>query len=59
MMLKIDVIKFEAQDVITSSIPVPTEEILPCYCDEFCRTDGGGPSYEHRKHEKCTECEYF
>lgn len=31
-MLKIDVIKFEAQDVVTTSIPEPA-----CYCGDGCK----------------------
>jgi hypothetical protein len=33
-MLKIDVIKFEAQDVVTTSIPEPA-----CYCGNGCEIE--------------------
>jgi hypothetical protein len=64
-MLKIDVIKFETQDVITTSIPdmnvVPEgAPVNPtCYCDESCRTSDGLASHEHGEHKECTKCEYF
>ena len=38
-MLKIEVVKFEAQDVITSSVAAPTEaptEPPKCACDGIC-----------------------
>ena len=46
-MLKIEVIKFEAQDVITSSVAAPE-----CTCDEYCFVDHG--ACEAEKHN----CEF-
>jgi len=33
-MLKIEIIKFEAQDVITTSVPAPI--VIPCICTYEC-----------------------
>lgn len=35
-MLKMEIIKFEAQDVITTSIPKVEPEIIPCECTYGC-----------------------
>jgi hypothetical protein len=62
MMLKIEFIKFEAQDVITTSIPhvnvvpggAPVNPEGTCYCSPGCE-----PMYgflQHTHPEKCTKC---
>ena len=48
-MLKIDVIKFEAQDVITSSIPTPNNK--ECICEPYMTGSMTEPIC--RYHEEC------
>lgn len=66
-MLKMDIIKFEAQDVITSSIlepvitPVPspsTDPVDNCICKEGCFGNNvmGGRYYRKRECEKIHTC---
>ena len=62
-MLKIEVIKFEAQDVITTSVAEPGGDVQKgtCYCDDGCGYEYSG-SYiakvKHSSHAPCTKCEY-
>ena len=44
-MLKIEVIKFEAQDVITASTPVPVEP--KCFCSQLDTNSHGVESSTH------------
>ena len=60
-MLKIDVIRFESQDVITTSVAGPVEEVQKgtCYCTEACKFIPGGEGtgyYSHVAHLDCTDC---
>lgn len=47
-MLKIEVIQFEAQDVIASSVP--------CSCVSICFTGKGNEQWSHKSYVDC-DCE--
>ena len=57
-MLKIDVIKFEAQDVITTSVAQDAVAFGTCNCTSNCTSE---PNYHNNHHDPCTPgfCEYF
>ena len=66
-MLKIELIKFEAQDVITASVagsvtgPVAEVQQRTCYCDNGCGYQAAGNGMgqlKHSPHEPCTKCKF-
>ena len=52
-MLKIDVIKFEAQDVITASVAAHPEKTPTCHCNERCYYSQDSSKYIHFHSEYC------